>query len=97
MPAASKKPSAVKPVAKTTPKLAPSAPKMRGKTIKKSKAPAAVRNPKLLANKSSRPSTKEARLKRLGKFVGDKKDSKPQKGGKPSSKRVGTPTFKKKK
>jgi hypothetical protein len=70
--------------------------KMRGKTIKKTKAPAAIRkNPKLLATKgSSRPSTKEARLKRLGKFIGDKKDG-GKSTGKPSSKRVGTPTFKK--
>jgi hypothetical protein len=76
----------------------PVAPKMRGQTIKKSKAPAAIRkNPKLLPTKgSSRPSTKEARLKRLGKYIGDKKEA-GKAGAKPSGKRVGTPTFKKSK
>lgn len=66
----------------------------RGQSIIKAKNHKAIRNPKLIPgtspnapSKSSRPATKEARLKKLGKFIGDK-------GGKSASdKKFGAKPF----
>ena len=63
---------------------------------KASKSPASFKSSP--QKKSSRPGSKEARLKRLGKFVDSKPDAKKSnfgKAGKP--KPAGTPTFKRQK